>query len=142
VTVAIKRATFKHIEAELYAFPDTKKEIAKLREEIMYGSTDEDENVGAGKNSYRTPGRPTERIATRLMTDKRLRNLEEIVDAVESVYKNLDHNQRELLKMRYWSGRNNKSWERIALELEISERSVYNYRKAIITSVAGKVGWR
>jgi len=31
-------ATFRHIEAELYAYHDTKKEIKKLREQILHSS--------------------------------------------------------------------------------------------------------
>lgn len=140
-TISIRKATFKHVEAELYDYPNAKKQIERLRQEIMYGSS-ADENVGAGKNSFRSPGRPTELIATRLVTDKRLRNLEEIVDAVESVYNFLDDNQKKLVEMRYWNGRNNRSWERIAIELDVSERTVYNYRKMIVTAIAEKIGWR
>lgn len=142
MTVAIKRATFKHIEAELYAYPDTKREIARLREEIMYGSVSDDENTGGGSNSCRTPGRPTERIATRLMSDKRLRNHEELVYAIETVYNSLDDTQKQLIKLRYWNGRNKASWERIAIDCNIGERTVYRYRDMVVEAIAEKVGWR
>lgn len=139
--VKLKKATFKHVEAELYCYPDTKKEIRRLREQIM-NDTQIDENVGAGKNSYRTPSRPTEQIATRLVTNKFIRNLEEVTDAIESVYERLDETQQKLIKMRYWNGRNGASWERIAIECNISERSVYNYRNSIISAIAERIGWR
>lgn len=140
IATKIRKATFKHVESELYSFKDTKKEIQKLRQEIVYGSTSNDENVGAGKNSYRSPGRPTEMIATRLVTDKRLRNLEEIVEAIESVYENLSDEQRDLINLRYWNGKH--SWEHIAEKCNMSERTVYRHRKAIICTIAEKVGWR
>ncbi|MED4083882.1 transcriptional regulator [Halalkalibacterium halodurans] len=137
----LKKATFKHVEAELYAYPDTKREINKLRQQIMNGTND-DENVGAGRNSYRTPSRPTEQIATRLMTNKFLRNLEEVAYAIDTVYNSLDPTRQKIIKMRYWSGRQSASWERIAMECNLSERSVYNYRKEIIGAIAEKIGWR
>ncbi|WP_017728513.1 DUF722 domain-containing protein [Halalkalibacterium ligniniphilum] len=138
---ALRKATFKHVEAELYAYPDTKKEIKRLREQIM-NDTEIDENVGMGSNSVRVASRPTEQIATRLTTNKTLRNLEEISDAIESVYEQLEESQKKLIRLRYWNGRRGFSWERIALECNISERTVYNYRNMIIDAIAERVGWR
>lgn len=137
----LRKATFKHVEAELRAYPDTKKEIEKRREELMYMS-DVDENVGAGKNSYRTPTKPTERIATRLTMDMRLRSMEEIVEAIESVLEKLDHTQRKLVELRYFRRYQEMSWEGIALECNIHVQTAFKYRRMIIEAIAERLGWR
>ena len=81
----LKRATFRYIESELYSYKDTLKEIDQLRDEILYGRNNDDENIGGGRSSL--PGKPTEQIATRLLTHKTLRNLEEVANAITDVYK-------------------------------------------------------
>lgn len=138
--VDLKPATFKHIEAELYGYPDTKKEIQKRRQELMTTS-EPDENVGAGKNSYRTPGRPTEQIATRLTTDRKLRNLEEIVEAIESVYDQASNDHRAIIETGYWN-RRGRTWEEVANACHMHRNTARKYRHEIIALVAEKVGWQ
>ena len=135
----IKKATFKHIEAELYSYHDTKKEIARLREEIMYDTQQLDGNIGG--NRTLEVGRPTERIATRLLTHKTLRNLEEITEAIESVYNSLEKEQQGIVNMRYWA-KPGKDWDYIADTCMMGRRTAFNYREMIVLAIAEKIGWR
>jgi RinA family phage transcriptional activator len=139
----LKPATFKHIEAELYGYNDTKREIMKRREELMYPFNEdpEDMSIVKGANSVRTPGRPTERIVTRLTMDKRLRNFEEITEAIESAYKEISEDHRRVVKTKYWSGRN-LTWEGIASECNMHRNTAKKYQKEFVMLVAEKVGWR
>lgn len=138
----LQKATFKHIEAELYQYPNTVKEIKKRRMELLYPYLEEvDENQGQGVNSVRDISRPTERMATRLTADKRLRNLEEIAEAIESVYNDLNDKQKDFVRMRYWSGRNNASPVMIAMETDVSERTVHNYKRRIVEAIGERIGW-
>lgn len=138
----IKPAAFKHIEAELYGYHDTKKEIQKRREEIMFPFDEEPEqiNIVKGANSVREPGRPTERMATRLTMDKRLRNLEEIVEAIDSAYEQVSDDHRRVVKTRYWNGRN-QTWEGIAEKCHMHRNTASKYRNEFVYLVAGKIGW-
>jgi RinA family phage transcriptional activator len=140
IEVKLKPATFRHIEAELYSYKDTVKEIKKLREEIIY-STPIDENIGAGSNSYRTPGRPTERIATRLTTHKTLRNLEEIVHAIDNAYDSISENHQKMLRLKYWSN-NAYTWQGIADKCHVHPNTMTKMRKEVISLIADKIGWR
>lgn len=138
----LQKATFKHIEAELYQYPNTVKEIKKRRMELLHPYLEEvDENQGQGVNSVRSISRPTERMATRLTADKRLRNLEEIAEAIESVYNDLNDKQKVFVRMRYWSGINNASPVMIAIETDVSERTVHNYKRRIVEAIGERVGW-
>jgi hypothetical protein len=76
VATKLKKATFKHIESELYSYHDTLKEINNLRKDIMFTKENDDENIGGGRSSFISS--PTEQIATRLATHKRLGQLEEV----------------------------------------------------------------
>jgi RinA family phage transcriptional activator len=89
----MKRSVFKYIEGELFIYPETLKEIDLLREEIMTGSG-EKSNVRVQTN--RTSD-PTGQITTRLLTDRRLRRLEEVRDAIQSVYDKLPEEQQNLV---------------------------------------------
>lgn len=135
----IRPAAFKHIEAELYAFNDTKKEVRRLREEIIFGETNDDENVGGGRSSE--PGRPTERIATRLTTNRRLRNLEEIEQAIESALNQVPGECQKTIKLKYWSNKR-LSWEAIGEKVPCHRTTAIRYRRNFIELVAEKIGWQ
>jgi RinA family phage transcriptional activator len=142
VTTAIKlkKATFKHIEAELYAYHDTLKEIQQLREHIMFCKDEYDENVGGGRSNI--PSSPTERIATRLTTHKRLKQLEEITNAIQKVYTGLPEDYQKLIRLKYWTKPQTLTWEGIADKLHIGRRTAFRMRDEIVETIAEVLGWR
>lgn len=134
----ISKATFKHIEAEWYKYPQTVKEIQRLRYNIIQSST-VDENVGGGRSGMIS--KPTEIAATRLTTHKQLDYLEDIVYAIETVY-NLSNDQyKRLVQIRYWNKRN-LNWDQIAGELGYSRGHAIRIRNHMITDTAELLGWR
>lgn len=142
ISEKLKPATFKHIEAELYGYPDTKREIQKRREEIMYPFDEEPEqiNIVKGANSVREAGRPTERIATRLMMDKKLRNLEEIVEAIDDAFEQVSDDHRSVVRTAYWE-RRGLNWEQVADKCNMHRNTVRKYRNEFVYLVANKIGW-
>jgi RinA family phage transcriptional activator len=142
VTTAIKlkKATFKHIESELYSYKDTLKEIEFIRNNIMFCKEEIDENVGGGRASL--PGKPTENIATRLATHRRLTKLEEIANAIEKVYVNLPETHQKLIQLRYWTRPQRYTWEGIAEQLHVNRATAFRWRDQIINSIAEVLGWR
>lgn len=135
----ISKATFKHIEAEWYKYPQTVKEIQRLRYNIIQSSSDRDENVGGGRNNIIS--KPTEIAATRLTTHKELQYLEEIVYAIETVYNLSNDNYKRLVQVRYWSNKN-LNWDGIADELGYSRVHAIRIRNKIIYDTAELLGWR
>jgi RinA family phage transcriptional activator len=142
VTTAIKlkKATFKHIESELYCYKDTLKEIEFIRNNIMFCKEEIDENVGGGRASL--PGKPTENIATRLATHRRLTKLEEIANAIEKVYVNLPETHQKLIQLRYWTRPQKYTWDGIAEQLHVNRATAFRWRDQIINSIAEVLGWR
>jgi RinA family phage transcriptional activator len=136
----LKKATFKHIESELYSYKDTLKEIEFIRNNIMFCKEEIDENVGGSRASL--PGKPTESIATRLATHKRLAQLEEIVNAIEKVYTRLPETHQKLIRLKYWTKPQTLTWDGIADKLYISKRQAMRWRDEIIYAIAEVLGWR
>lgn len=136
----LKKATFKHIESELYSYKDTLKEIETLRKNIMFCNENEDENIGGGRNNL--PSSPTERIATRLATHKRLNKLEEIANAIEKVYTGLPEDYQKLVRLKYWTRPQTLTWEGIADRLHIGRRTAFRMRDEIVFTVGEVLGWR
>lgn len=138
--VKIKKATFKHIESELYSYKDTLKEIEELRKNIMFCNENQDENVGGGRSSFISD--PTSRIGTRLVTHKRLGKLEEIANAIEKVYTGLPEEYQKLVRLKYWTRPQTLTWEGIADKIPVSRRTAFNMRDEIINTIAEVLGWR
>lgn len=136
-----RKTTFKHVEAEWYNYHNTVREIARLREEIASPFQDvRDENVGGGKGNI--PGKPTERIATRLATNKKLEYLSEIVEAIEQVYNALPDDYKKLVQLKYWNRGHKLTWEGIAKELHVNRATAMRWRDSIIQATIDFLGWR
>jgi len=135
----MKKETFRHIEAELYCYHETLKEIEKKRQEIMYNYRP-DENIGGGKSNI--PGSPTETVATRLAENIELKRLEEIVGAIKFVYDSSPEEHKKLIKLKYWTKPQLLTWDGIADKLHISKRQAMRWRDEIVHSIAKVLGWK
>lgn len=134
----LKKGTFKHIESELYAFEDTKKEIEWIREEILHRTPMIDNPEGRSN----APSDPTATTATLLMTHRRLDQLERIVKAIDQIYQELPDDKKKLIKLKYWTKPQTKTWEGIAQEINISRRQALRWRNEIVFAIADAIGWR
>lgn len=139
----LKPATFRHVESEIYAYHETKRAIQKRREELLnpFDDDPEDINIVKGPNSVREPGRPTERLATRLMMDRELRNAEEIVAAIQQTYELSPSERQMVISIRYWSG-GNPNWSEVAKLCNMHRHTVRKHRDEFVYLVAKKIGWR
>lgn len=75
----------------------------------------------------------------RLTTNRRLRNLEEIDEAIQSALRQVSEEHRNVIETRYW---NNKrlTAEGVAQTCNM-HRTVAKYRREFIMLVAEKIGW-
>ncbi|EZP77606.1 phage transcriptional regulator, RinA family protein [Parageobacillus genomosp. 1] len=138
--IKLKKATFKHIEAELYCYHDTLKEIDRLRKDIMFCREEVDENVGGGRSNL--PSSPTERIGTILLTHKKLQQLETIANAIQLVFDRVPDEYKRLIQLKYWTKPQRYTWDGIADQLHISKRQAMRWRDEIIYAIAEVLGWR
>lgn len=138
-TVKLRRGTFQHVESELYAYHDTKKELSALVSEILQGSHSDDENVGGGRSNL--PGNPTAKRGTLLATHKMLESMRVTVDAIDFVYGRSQPEYKRLIEIKYWRKPQTLTWDGIARELKVSRKQALQWRDSIVLAVAEKLGW-
>lgn len=139
IETKIRKDTFRHIEQELYSYHETKKEIIRLQNNLIYASPDPD-RTGGGRSNL--PGDPTARIATMLASNKLIENLQTIVRAVEAVYEQLPDEKKMLIRLYYWARPKMLTWDGIADRLHVSVKQAQRWRDSIIFDIAERVGWR
>lgn len=137
--VRLKNGAFKHIESELRHYHETLREIALLREEILYGQAEQDDNIGGGKSNL--PGNPTERKAIALVSNRRLENLERVVQVINYVYGALPDEKKKLVQLKYWDRPQTLTWDGIALKLNVSRITAVRWRSEIVQDIAVLLGW-
>lgn len=135
----IRKGTFQHIESELYAYHETRAEIIKLKNDILYGSNPPDA-TGGGRGNL--PGDPTGRTAALILSHKRIEQLEKIAEAIESVQERLPEDKQRFIYLRYWKKPQLLTWDGIAVELKVSRRQAFRWREEIIWAISEKLGWR
>lgn len=140
IATKIRKGTFQHVESELFAYHETRKEIVKLRNEILFSSRAVDENIGGGRGNL--PGDPTARTAVLMVTHRRIEQLERIADAIESVVGMLPPEKKKLVQLRYWDKPRRLTWDGIAEELHVSRRQAMRWRDEIVRAIAERIGWR
>lgn len=136
--IKLRSGTIKHIEAEIYDYHDTLKRIKVRREELMSDPAKEE----GMPSSPTLPSSTVERHATRLTMDRQLQELERVASAVEHVYNLCDDGRKKLIRLKYWTKPQLKSWEGIALDLHISKRQAYRWRDEVVQAVGEQLGWR
>ncbi|EGQ4029809.1 transcriptional regulator [Staphylococcus pseudintermedius] len=137
----IKPGTFRYIESEIYNLEQTKEDIKRLRLEILNPMQSADENIVYGPLRSGEPARTTEIMATRLMTNKMLRNQEEMVQAIERTYSKLPVEHKKVIQLKYWSS-NHLKMEHIADECHMHRNTAGKIRKNFVKAVALEVGMK
>ena len=134
--MSIERANFKAIEAELYGYLDTKKEIELMEEEILEGSSFQEVAVQSGN------GDTTANKAIKLVSSKELLEVRRRVNAIERALFILQQNETklDLLRMKYFERKYTD--QGIMMELCISDRTFYRWRREIVQLIGSYLGWR
>lgn len=135
----IRKGTFQHVETELFSYHETKRELIRLRNEIMNAYKPMDEN---GKIKGNLPGDPTSKVATLLVTNSMIEHMEKVIKAIESVYERLPADKQKLVKLKYWTRPQTLTWDGIAQEIHVSRRQALYWRDEVIYAVADMLGWR
>ncbi|TGA95625.1 transcriptional regulator [Sporolactobacillus shoreae] len=133
----LKTAVFKYIESEIYDYPDTVQNIKDRYQNIMYASSKQDD---AGVVKGGGVGRPTERIATALMSSTSLARLERIASAIGSSYDQMPEDHKRVIQLKYWDNRK-LTMEGIASECFMHRNTASKYRKEFVYLVASKLGY-
>jgi len=153
----LKRATYRHIEAEIYAYQDTLKAIDELRQDIILAGGRQ-EAYGAVVGGRYAGTSIVEKRATKLADSLLLREMERITKAIEDTYARAKEEGRRVIWVKYglaigWEppaelaarmeGRNRfdmSVWE-MAEILAVDESTFHRYRTGFVYGVAERLGW-
>lgn len=153
----LKRATYRHIEAEIYAYYDTLKAIEEMRRDIIL-SGGKHEAYGAVVGERYAGTSIVERRATKLADSVLLREMERITKAIEDTYARAKEEARRVVWVKYglaigWEppaeleaqmeGRNrfDMSPDDMAEVLNVDRATFHRYRSGFVYGVAERLGW-
>ena len=154
----LKRATYRHIEAEIYSYCDTVKAIEELRRDIILASGRQ-EAYGAVVGGRYAGTSIVERRATKLADSVLLREMERITKAIEDTYARAKEEGRRVVWVKYglaldgWQppsnlaarmeGRNrfDMSPDDMAEVLNVDRATFHRYRSGFVYGVAERLGW-
>lgn len=134
----MRQSTYKYLESELFEYNYIDKHINKVREDVKNPYRESDENIGGGKSN--TNVSVVEQTVTRLLTDKRLMQLERMKFAIEKVYDQSTQDERKLMELYYFKKPRLLTPDGVAEQLCVSRRQFYNMKKSIITRLADELG--
>ncbi|GAV21594.1 hypothetical protein [Carboxydothermus pertinax] len=152
----LKRATFRHIEAEIYAYNDTIKAIEELRADIILAGRQGELGAAVGGGGYITS--KVERRATKLADSLLLREMERITKAIAEVYAKSKEEVRRVVWVKYglaidWQPpqelaqklQNRNRFDLTARDmaeiLAVDESTFHRYRTGFVYGIAEKLGW-
>ena len=153
----LKRATYRHIEAEIYAYYDTLKEIEELRAAILFASGRQEAYVPVLGDRY-VGTSIVERRATKLADSLLLREMERITTAIADIYARTKDEARRVIWVKYglaidWEppaelaarmerkNRFDMSPDEMADVLNIDRATFHRYRSGFVYGVAERLGW-
>ena len=153
----LKRATYRHIEAEIHAYYDTLKTIKELRQDIILAGRRENSYAAVIGDRYAGTS-IVERRATKLADSLLLREMERITKAIEDTYARAKEEGRRVIWVKYglaigWDppaelaaqmkGRNRFDMRArdMAGILAMDESTFHRYRTGFVYGVAERLGW-
>jgi RinA family phage transcriptional activator len=125
---------FKFIEAELFAYDQTKRELAELEADIIEAAPLKE---AAGGHSGISD--PTARKAGKLITSPEITALSKRIQYIESALLILGEGHREVFDLRYRKG---MKWQMVQMEMNVSQSVYFDLRRELVRSVAAKYGYR
>lgn len=136
--IQIPRAVYKYVEHLLFQYPEAKKELNRLREEILFSRKRDDENIGGGRSNL--PGDPVGRAVVELYNHRKVREIEENVNLVEEIVNQLPEEKRKMVTLYYWSRPRRFTWSGIAMEIGREESTLRRWRREIVSMIAIRKG--
>ena len=129
-----------YIEAELRDYHQTKIDLIEAKEDIAEGAPATDDVGGNVGLVTRRIGRPTEAKVIAILTNKRIKRMEQVVKAIDLVTGELLEEKVKLVQLKYWQRPRRLTDAGIAQELNIDRRTVYRWSEAICWAIAAELG--
>jgi len=156
--VKLRRATYRHVEAEIYDYYKTLQKMDEFRRDTILANVRQ-EAFGAVVGGRYAGTSIVERRATELADSIMLKEMERITKAIEDTYSRLKEIGRQVVWVKYglalegWEppaklvarmkGRNrfDMSPDDMAEVLNVDRATFYRYRSGFVYGVAERLGW-
>lgn len=124
------------IEYQISYYPENKKQLEVIKADMIPSAIPK---YGPQTGGFNPEQRPTEDTVTRIVSDIYILQLEHTVNAIGSVLDKLNDMDKELIRLRYWSGE--LTPDGIALKLNIGIATFYRRLNTILTNVGIRLGY-
>ena len=99
---------------------------------------------GSSYDNYSTTerypeGSTTERTAIRILTNNQAYRMTKTINCINEALQELDEEKLELYQKKY---RDKKSWQKITMDMNISQATYFRWRNDIVYAVAKKMGFK
>lgn len=127
-----------YVEAELRYYHRSKQDLEDLTEKIVDagGESNDINRTIRGSGTSDSTGNK----AMKLITNKRIRILEDTINAIEVVLGELDEHKYKLVELKYFKRPKTLTDEGIAQELNIDRATLYRWQKGILMAIAEEMG--
>ncbi|MFJ7888588.1 transcriptional regulator [Lysinibacillus xylanilyticus] len=116
-----------------------KKQLRYREWELLNAYQETDTNIGGGKSNRISD--TTGNKAIILVEDKNYQHLKNIITTLEQLYKELDHDQKTIVNIRYFDKHEAYEWSHVADKLSMSVQRVLRKRNMLIDETARRLGW-
>lgn len=126
-----------YIEAELRNYHQSKKDLEEIKNDIREEGKSISDSMGirgSGTSNI------VESKTIRLITNKRIKKLEETIRAIDVVIGELDEEKYRLIELKYWTRPKLLSDMGIAQELNIDRATLYRWIDGILLAIAIEMG--
>ena len=127
----IDKSIFRYIEHELYSYDETKRELARYREDVLEGTHFPEVSVRSN------PGDSTASKVVRLTSSAFVIHAEKVINAVDRSLAILGDKYMELFEYKYQKG---LPWQEVVLEMDISDRTYFRLRRELVMTVGQQLG--
>lgn len=118
---------------------DYKLQLRHRERDLLEAWTESDTNQGGSRSGNISD--ITGNKAVILADDLMYQNLKRIVHTVETMYQELDDEQKVIVDMKYFAKREAYEWQHVADALDMSVQRVLRKRNNIIDETAKRLGW-
>lgn len=132
----LRRDIRAYVEAELRDYDDTLRAIGEERNELIMASPIHDNNGG---KSYDI-GNPTEHKAFKLLTNKRIRRMEDTCRAIANVIDELPDYKLQAIELKYWKRPRIYTDQGISQEIGCNRTTLYRWIDGVLFDIAVEMG--
>ena len=128
----LSKNTFKYVEQEIRQYKNNRKELSRLKNEIIQEAPEKQNGRSSGL------GDSTAAKAVKLSMNRKISELEKSQKAIETIYYRLCQDKQSVME-EYWQSRYTNAG--LAFKLGVDERTIRRWKQHIVYLVAAELNY-